>query len=144
MRNAFRDVAEFHEAANLPLSTKPPEVPDYEVILLRERLVTEEYDELMEALEEVHYEPCNGGIASVADAIADLIYVLTGTAIAFGIDLPEIWRRVHAANMAKFGPGSWKRADGKQMKPPTWGPPDIEGALRDQKPLAETYGKEKT
>lgn len=61
------------------------------------------------------------------DGLADLIYVVVGAAVAWGIDLDPFFAEVQRANMEKLqGP---KRADGKQLKPEGWRPPDIERIL---------------
>lgn len=140
MRDAFRDVIEFEIACGNPLADHLPTVPDANTLDLRENLISEEFDELMSALWEVEHDPDAEQMANIADGIADLIWVAIGTAIRFGIDLPVVWEHVKAANMAKFGPGSWRRSDGKLMKSPTWVPPDIVGVIQNQKPLTETYG----
>jgi predicted HAD superfamily Cof-like phosphohydrolase len=61
------------------------------------------------------------------DGLCDLIYVVVGTAVTAGIDLGPHFTEVHRANMMKLqGP---KRADGKQLKPEGWQPPDHEAVL---------------
>lgn len=61
------------------------------------------------------------------DGLCDLIYVVLGSAVAWGIDLDPFFREVQRANMEKLkGP---KRDDGKQLKPEGWQPPDIEKIL---------------
>lgn len=67
------------------------------------------------------------------DAIADILYVTFGAAIAMGIDMDAFFEAVHKANMAKLGPDGRpiKRPDGKGTKPPGWTPPDIEGMLAE-------------
>ena len=74
-------------------------------------------------------------MADVADGIADLIYVLLGRAIAYGIDLRPVWDEVQRANMSKEGGG--KRADGKILKPPGWRAPDINGVIARQENAAQ-------
>ncbi len=69
-------------------------------------------------------------IAALADACADLAYVVEGTNLEFGINGDEIMAEVHRANMTKAGGG--KDEHGKAIKPPGWTPPDIEGVLRKQ------------
>ena len=66
-------------------------------------------------------------MATVADGIVDSIYVLIGMGGEMGLDLSEVWRRVHAANLAKVG--GPVREDGKSLKPPGWIAPDIESAI---------------
>ncbi len=67
-------------------------------------------------------------LPEVADAIADLCYVLMGTALEFGIPLQAVWDRVQVANMAKCLPAE---PGGKIAKPAGWEPPRIEECLRE-------------
>lgn len=147
MDSAFFDVVEFEKAAGYELSSEPPSFPSAKVIELRRKLIKEEYGETMDALIKVLDFLSTGAekdrtevLAELGDGLADLIWVSIGTAIHFGIDLPEIWGRVKEANMAKFGPGSFVREDGKRMKPPGWIAPDIASVVSNQKPLSEIYG----
>lgn len=106
-----------------------PTLSTIEVRKLRATLILEEAYEQCNALGFLVsgtklYEAPAPNLVEIADGITDQIYVSVGTAIALGIDMVPIWDLVQSANMAKFGPGSWKREDGKQMKPPGWTPPD--------------------
>ena len=61
------------------------------------------------------------------DGICDLLYVLFGAAVTMGFDVDPFFAEVHRANMTKLtGP---KRADGKQLKPEGWKPPDHKGII---------------
>lgn len=71
------------------------------------------------------------------DGLCDLLYVVYGAAVAWGIDLGPFFEAVHKANMAKDGGGN--RADGKILKPEGWRPPDIEGILIRQERYAEIW-----
>jgi len=62
--------------------------------LYRMYLILEEAMELAEALS-------NRDEALVADAIADLLYVVVGTAVTYNIPLREIWNEVQRSNMSK-------------------------------------------
>ena len=125
MSDWFQDVLEFHKAMGHYIGNTP-QFPDFLVIELRHALEQEEFSELCSAV-------INRDIVGVADGIADLIYVLIGRAISFGIDLRPVFAAVHKANMAKVdGP---IRADGKKLKPEGWKPPDIAGILAKQEPL---------
>jgi predicted HAD superfamily Cof-like phosphohydrolase len=87
---------------------------------LRFALIAEEADELFWAMR-------NGDLEETADACADLIYVVLGTAVSCGIDLEFIWEEVQRSNMEKTnGP---MLPNGKKGKPEGWTPPDIAGAL---------------
>jgi predicted HAD superfamily Cof-like phosphohydrolase len=91
---------------------------------LRLDLIEEELDELHVAMED-------GNLVDAADAIADLLYVVYGTAVEMGLDADALVQEVHAANMRKLD-GDGKpilREDGKVLKPDGWVPPNIKGVL---------------
>lgn len=103
-------VREAHVAFGQVVNDKPTNVDD-KTYTLRMKLMEEELGELHDAM-------LDKNIPEIADACADLIYVVLGTAVSHGIDLNPIFRSVHIANMAKVGGG--RRADGKMLKPPGW------------------------
>jgi predicted HAD superfamily Cof-like phosphohydrolase len=71
------------------------------------------------------------------DGLCDLIYVVVGSAAAWGIDLDPFFAEVQRANMEKLqGP---KREDGKQLKPEGWRPPDMERVLIRARENAERW-----
>lgn len=113
-----------------------PRIPNEQVIQLRINLIEEEaLNELLKVLYVLRNrtvvtpgapplteEQKVMAMTELGDAIADSIYVIVGTAIAFGLPSEDIFDIVHAANMAKAtGP---VRPDGKRMKPPGWQPPE--------------------
>lgn len=118
-------VREFHEAFGLVIRDTPDAaaVEGHEVEL-RTALQSEEMEELRRAMWE-------GDLTEVADALADLIYVLYGTALHYGIDLDAVVREVHRSNMTKLGPDGQPtyRDDGKVLKPDTFEPPNIDAVL---------------
>jgi len=65
----------------------------------------------------------------VVDGCADISVVTMGTLIAFGVDDEPVLEEVDESNLRKFEPGSYRRDDGKWIKPPGWTPPDIKGAI---------------
>lgn len=125
MYNAVKQVAAFHLACGVPHLDRPA-VPSPERIALRRSLINEEVNnELFPAMME-------NDLVGVADALADSIYVLIGTALEYGIPLGHVWVAVQNANMAKVDPKTGlvnKRADGKVLKPEGWTPPNIAGVL---------------
>lgn len=124
MKQAFEDIKNFHLVCNVPV-LEYCDWPAYQRIELRQSLVEEEFDELMDAINQ-------RDMIETADAIADCIVVLIGTALEFGIPLPEVWDEVHRSNMAKVDPltGDVRyRDDGKVLKPAGWTPPDIKSIL---------------
>lgn len=140
MHQEQKDVLEFHLAMDQGVLSRPG-VPESQVVRLRGKLVAEEFLEFLSALfdpEDVHVfgdlianfvenAPIRVDMPELADAIADLKYVLEGTNLAFGIDGQGVWEEVHAANMRKVGgPIS---PTGKRLKPPGWTPPNIKRVL---------------
>ncbi len=124
MEALLGDVAAFHRACDVPILAKPA-FPDLARQKLRDDLLREEVNEFIDALQV-------GDIVDVADAIADCIYILIGTALEFGIPLDRVWAEVQRSNMAKVDPvtgKATKREDGKILKPEGWQAPDIAGAL---------------
>lgn len=114
------DVAAFMRAVGQE-APAVPQIPGIAVMDLRRRLVTEEYQELMDAMDAQDLE-------AIADACVDLVYVVIGCALAHGLPVDALWTAVHHANMAKTkGP---KRPDGKQLKPPGWQPPNVAAILK--------------
>jgi 8-oxo-dGTP pyrophosphatase MutT (NUDIX family)/predicted HAD superfamily Cof-like phosphohydrolase len=111
-------VREFHRAFNRPVAAvanpRPPQWED------RISFLQEEFDEYVEAARA-------GDLAAVADALADMIYVIHGTALAYGIPLEEVLVEVHRSNMSKLGADGRPnlRADGKVVKGPEYVAPDI-------------------
>jgi predicted HAD superfamily Cof-like phosphohydrolase len=133
-------VTEFHKAMGVPIADNPT-VPDAERVRLRLRLIAEEFGEFCEAIGYPIDLPdfdasWNGSmsIVDLADALADLDYVIEGTRLEFGINGEPIAAEVHRSNMAKLDRNGRAvvREDGKILKPLTWTPPDIAGELRKQ------------
>lgn len=91
----LNSVKEFHTVFNHPV-LNTPEIPDVKRCALRVSLIAEELKELEEAIE-------NKDIVEVADAFADLQYVLAGAILEFGLadKFQEIFEEVHRSNMSK-------------------------------------------
>lgn len=115
----FTDVLAFHRKFGVTCVERPT-IPSEKLKLLRQSLIAEEYVEVMTAMD-------REDIVEIADGFADLIYVILGSAISYGIDLRPVWDEVHRSNMQKEG-GS-RRADGKILKPEGWQRPDIAKVL---------------
>jgi predicted HAD superfamily Cof-like phosphohydrolase len=126
---AINDVKKFHEGVGAPMPEKPTVPPD-ERVRLRWNLIHEEWSEIAENMFDDDGN-VQVNMVGVADGIADLIYVLIGTALEFGIPLDRVWNEVQRSNMDKFRDGKvTRREDGKILKPADWKGPDIEGCLK--------------
>ena len=119
----FELVEDFMEAMEQDVNVVPT-FPEDEIQRLRLDLIEEELDEL-------HYAIDNKDMVEIADALGDLLYVVYGAGHAFGIDLDECFKEIHASNMSKLGPDGKpiKREDGKVLKPDTFFPPDLKTIL---------------
>ncbi len=179
MNKSQLQVKEFHEAFGVPVHTTPQVTIAKERALLRANLIFEEAKETIEAMgyyldgEEMldvetgqfpllHVRPDGGSnIVEIADGLADLIYVINGAALEFGIDLEPVLDAVHQNNMDKaWTQDEWnqavedgraelegltatsdgklipsfcvKRADGKLIKPDGFKKVDIAAVLEKQ------------
>ena len=122
MNNAQQMVLEFHEQFDIQVASRPTLLDD-STQQLRIRLIQEEFDELQEAMN-AHDLP------NIAKELADLLYVVYGTAVSCGIDMEPVFNEVHRSNMSKVG--GHKREDGKWVKPATYSPADITSILSSQ------------
>ena len=87
------------------------------------KLIKEEFEELLYAWNEED-------IVEVADACADLKWVIEGMEHTLGINQQAVWDEVARSNMSKMVGGKLiKREDGKVLKPATFVKPDIKKAL---------------
>lgn len=93
-----------------------PRIPNPGELVTRFRLMNEELAELEVALHE-------GRIVATADALADLLYVVYGTANACGIPIDAVFAEVHRSNMTK--PGLDEHGKGGKITKEGWSPPDL-------------------
>ena len=119
----FELVGDFMEAFGQTVQVDPT-WPDFSTRELRLELISEEFSELAQAIDD-------RDMIQIADALTDLLYVVYGAGHAFGIDLDECFQEVHSSNMSKLGPNGKPihREDGKVMKGPGYFEPDLEGIL---------------
>ena len=147
------DVSAFHRAMGQPVHEGAPRELEEGRMRMRLKLIKEEFFELLAACEiwpkfgladggEMRVEEMiddaidcdfagHVNLVEVADALADLDYVVEGCRVEMGIDGEAIHDEVHRSNMAKLGPDGkpLMREDGKITKPDGWTPPDIAGVL---------------
>lgn len=94
-----------------------------EVARLRQDLIMEEAAEVWDELEKPVINK-----AALTKELADLLYVVHGTAVAFGLPLEPAFVRVHESNMSKLDT-DYKpifNEAGKVMKGPFYKPPSLE------------------
>lgn len=115
-------------------------IPPYDRVRLRAKLMLEETLETVGALlgipkeqTKVFVQANNMAIdneldpktdlVEVADGLADMLFVLIGTALELGIPLEPVFDEVCRSNMSKVG--APKREDGKTGKGENYSPPKI-------------------
>lgn len=147
----MKDLIAFEQSNGILPADQPPCAPDRQTIQQRITFVQEEIlEEVPDAGGRViaalkRLEECltsdSKGFADLGHEICDGIWILVGAAVHCGIDLAPIWAEIRRANMAKFGPGSSRRADGKLLKPPDWESPvsKIRDLVANQPPLSWRY-----
>jgi predicted HAD superfamily Cof-like phosphohydrolase len=121
-KNPQSMVERFHRLFDIVVQQTPGLVEE-QTRVLRERLIQEEFEELKEAMEQKD-------LVAIAKELADLLYVVYGTAVSYGIDMGPVFSEVHRSNMSKVG--GYKREDGKWVKPPTYSAAAIEPILAEQ------------
>lgn len=145
-------VKEFHRAFDRPVRDLP-EVGSPAERVLRVRLMLEELLEFakaagigigltrdpegydIETLADLDVYPIAYGaspdLSQMAHELADLQYVVSGTAVQLGIPLQPCVEEIHMANMRKLGPDGRPIVDanGKVRKPEGWQPANVEKVL---------------
>ena len=116
-------VEEFHRIYSVYISEKP-ELPVKETRDLRISLLREEFEEYLEA-------EADNDLVEIADALGDMLYIIHGTAVSYGIPLDEVFNEIHRSNKSKLGVDGKPiyREDGKVLKGPNFFRPDIAGII---------------
>ncbi|HUC25674.1 MAG TPA: NUDIX domain-containing protein [Streptosporangiaceae bacterium] len=124
---AARAVGAFHAAFGLPMQERPDVDVDEGLASLRVDLLEEEVQEFIHASK-------MKDLTGIADALADIMYVVYGTALTYGIDLDLVLHEVHRSNMSKLDANGTPilRADGKVQKSSSYFRPRISEVLAEQ------------
>ena len=106
-----------------PIGTPIPS----ELLQLRERLIVEEYEEMLTGLSKFAQSQSLENLTEFVDGCIDSIYVILGALIQFNVPADLCFDEVQRSNMAKLNAdGTYtKRADGKVLKPTSWTAPDL-------------------
>lgn len=139
MNEWVNQVKDFHDTYGLPVK-KQGELKqmDFEkmkaLLELRSKLIMEEAAETAAAMsdyikltEEKKIEERKDAHREILDGIGDTIVVCVGAALALGIDIEEVMRRIYTSNMSKLGEDGNPiyREDGKVLKGPNFFNPDF-------------------
>ncbi len=117
----YTDVRAWHKGFEQPVEKHPVGSMVNSTRWRRLKLITEEYDEFVQAL-------ANEDKVETLDALADMVFVILGTAVEFGWDFDEAWSRVCESNWSKLGPDGKPLFNkyGKIQKGPNFKAPDLE------------------
>lgn len=118
----LNDVKTFHEVFGHPIDQEPT----FKEIDLRFNLIREEWEETAEELATLALQVKKFATdkakmktkARLTKELADMLYVIYGTAVSFGLPLEEGFKEVHRSNMSKLDDDgkAIRREDGKILK----------------------------
>jgi predicted HAD superfamily Cof-like phosphohydrolase len=93
--DSLNQVADFHKTFGAPILPHPT-IPNADRCALRVSLLSEELDELKEAI-------AANDLVEIADALCDLQYVLSGAVLEFGLGerFVDLFNEVQRSNMSK-------------------------------------------
>ena len=116
----YEMVRQFHQSFRIPCPALPGDIA-VKRMTLRQDLIGEEFSEYNEAAR-------RGDMGCIAKELADLLYVVYGTAAEYGIDMDRVFAAVHNSNMSKLGRDGnpVMREDGKILKGPGYMPAEFE------------------
>jgi predicted HAD superfamily Cof-like phosphohydrolase len=127
----LRAAIAIHTAFDLPRQMVPNVEIEGWLAKLRISLLEEEVNEFVDAV-------AGSDLIGIADALADIVCVVYGTAVTYGIDLDRVLGEVHRSNMSKLDRDGRPliREDGKVIKSEQYFPPDVATVLKSQRPLS--------
>jgi predicted HAD superfamily Cof-like phosphohydrolase len=130
MKTNFEMIKEFHTCFNQERNEKLNLQAIEKFKDLRLKLIKEEYDEVCQEFWMNTIDP-----VALAKELTDLLYVVYGAGVTFGIDLDKCFEEVHRSNMSKLGPDNKPiyRDDGKVLKGPNYSPADVGKILYEEK-----------
>lgn len=103
----YKKVIEFNKAFQLDV----PETPQTKLFTERPDLVKLKLDLIKEEVRELEAAVQNHDLRETVDALADILYVVYGAGISFGIDLDKAFDLVHRSNMTKLCPDEQNAID---------------------------------
>lgn len=130
----MENLKEFHDKFDRLGADRSLEPITAELIRKRVNLITEEFNETIKELNDYEYfvsndmtHEYNAQREFLVKELADLLYVVYGTAEELSLPLEEVFRRVHESNMSKVWADGTVHYNGygKVIKPPTYNPPDM-------------------
>ena len=123
----MKKVREFHKKMELAIDQPYSK----ELMNFRLRLIFEEIQELASAALDIetttHTEERHVMMQDLLKEMCDVVYVIKGMAVSFGMDFDKAFELVHKSNMSKLP--LIKDANGKVQKGLNYEPPILEGLI---------------
>lgn len=123
----MKRVREFHEKMELAIDQPYSK----ELMDFRLRLLFEEIQELASAALDIETstnpEEINVMMQDLLKEMCDVVYVIKGMAVSFGMDFEKAFELVHKSNMSKLP--LIKDSNGKVQKGLNYEPPTLEGLI---------------
>lgn len=119
------DLRQWHAAVGETRFIELDDAEQRRLLIRRGRLIEEE---AFEVLTEIRNALAGSGdLRALAKELADLLYVVYGTADVLDIPLQRVFTAVHSNNMTKVGSDGTvlRREDGKVLKPEGYEPLDV-------------------
>lgn len=114
----FEMVKEFCRKHGHTVPRKPMKLTTQDKFL-RIRLMVEELSELITSMQK-------DDLVGVSDAVADMLYVVYGVGVNYGLPMDEVFKEVHRSNMTK----ETRLDEGRKVvKGPEFDPPKLEDIL---------------
>ena len=126
MKTQILHVEKFHETFGINNEKTPLAQVGRDTLMLRYKLMREENEEYLEAAEA-------GDIVEIADALGDMMYILSGTILSHGMQhiIEDVFEEIQRSNMSKLDENGKPiyREDGKVLKGANYFKPNIKGIL---------------
>ena len=122
-------VKAFTVAMGQPVGEEISDLDNADLLKMRAKLIEEETKEVIqETLWEDAFGVPKVDKLELTKELADLLYVIYGMAVTFGLPIDEVFCRVHRSNMSKLGDDGKPvyREDGKVLKGPNYEKPNLD------------------
>jgi Uncharacterized protein conserved in bacteria len=143
-RTNFNMVSEFHEVFGIEKNNLPV-VPSRDTQILRAELIVEEVKEYLAEFglhmrnpeivvsDRIKWDNEEFDLAKITKELADILYVVYGTGVSFGLPMDEAFTEVHLSNMTKLDKDGnvLRREDGKVLKSDLYKEPDMNRVLAE-------------
>ena len=128
LKQVIKHVETFHDSFGIGNKYKPTEEISAEEGMLRHKLMAEENEEYLEAVQ-------NEDLIEIADALGDMLYILCGTILKHGMQdkITEVFEEIQKSNMSKLDKDGKPiyREDGKVLKSDQYFKPNIKSILEN-------------